>query len=186
MDVLIPVFIAVLLAEMGGRVQVLAHRLALGGTQARTIWIALFLSTLVSFGVAGTGGAYVSTLISFKARTLLAGLALLFAGGPMLLWFRHKEVEPDHPSLTVAISRFALAQFGDASQFIVFGLAATSVMPVLGPAGGLCAVMLAAAPPILMGKDWPGPVPLRLLRVVAAILLIAGGGWLAVSALRLI
>ncbi len=185
MDVLLPVFIAVLLAETGGKAQNIAHKLTLGGTPARMIWTALGVATLGSYLAAVIGGAFVATLINFQARSVLAGLALLLAGGPMLFFFKRKEIEADSASLTTAIMRFVIAQFGDAAQFIVFAMAARNDMPVLALFAGLWAVAATAAAPIILGKEWPGAVPLRLLRIAGGILLIGAGGWLITTTLRI-
>jgi Ca2+/H+ antiporter, TMEM165/GDT1 family len=185
MDVLLPVFIAVLLAETGGRAQDIAHRLTLSGTPPRVIWTALGIATLGSYVTAAVAGAFVATLINFQARSLLAGLALLLAGGPMLFFFKRKEIAADSASLLKAVIRFVTAQFGDAAQFIVFAMAARNDMPFLALFAGLWAVAASAAPPILLGTEWPGAIPLRLLRILGGVLLIGAGGWLITSTLQL-
>ncbi|MFM2098490.1 MAG: hypothetical protein RLZZ366_29, partial [Pseudomonadota bacterium] len=70
MDVLLPVFIAVLLAEMGGKVQALSHRLSQTSSH---VLAALFVAAIASCSFAAIGGAVIAPLISFQARTLLGG-----------------------------------------------------------------------------------------------------------------
>jgi Ca2+/H+ antiporter, TMEM165/GDT1 family len=183
MDVLLPVFIAVLLAEMGGKVQALSHRLSQTSSH---VLAALFVAAIASCSFAAIGGAVIAPLISFQARTLLGGLALLLAGAPNLLPLR---TAPE-PAMTIGFIglclRFARAQFGDASQFIIFAFAARANMPVLGAVAGMLAITLVSAPAILAHEDWPGPLPLKLLRIAGAVALSVAGGWMIVSALRLI
>ncbi len=178
MEGLIPAFIAILLAETGGSVQALAGR---NGALP-----ALALSTLISLGIAVAGGAVIATMIGPQPRMLLAGLALLFAGGPMLLRVKPPRAQDDAPGFSKAFFRYLAAQLGDASQFIAFAIAARSSMPLLALAGGWGGVMLAAALPGLLGRDWPEAARLGLLRRASALLLTGAGVWLIISALRLI
>ena len=186
MDVLLPVFIAVLLAETGGRVQAMAHALQVRFAASGAILGGLTLTTLASLLVAGVGGAIIGTMINFEVRTLMAGLALLFAGGPMLLRPKRVRSPGDGWAFVTSLRSFAPLQFGDASQFIVFALAARTGLPGLGVGAGVVATLTAAVIPVAMGRDWPGALPLGVLRRIAAALLIVAGGWMIVSALRLI
>lgn len=186
MEALIPVFIAVLLAETGDRVQSQAHRLGMTFADHRPIYAALIIATAITLGIGGIGGSYIANLISFEARSLFAALALLLAGLPMLL-----KVSPAKPithtrPFLISLSRFLPAQIAGASPFIVAGLAARSDMAGFAIAGGFAGVMVAAIPPLLLKEEWPGVLPLILLRRIAAVLLIGAGLWLAINALRLI
>ena len=186
METLLPVFIAVLLAETGGRIQAKSHSLNLHFDAAPAILAGLALSTLASLLVAGVGGAIIAKSIGFEARTLLAGLALLGAGAPMAFRSLNVKAATGKTPFPASLKAFVPLQFGDSSQFIVFALAARSGQPVLALCGGLAATLAAAAFPILAGRDWPGKLPLVLFRRIAAILLAGAGGWMVVSALRLI
>lgn len=186
METLLPVFVAVLLAETGGRVQGLSHSLQLRFATAFPILAGLALSTLASLLVAAIGGVIVAASIGFDARTLLAGLALVIAGAPMA--FRApapKEAGRKAPFIS-SLMGFVPLQFGDASQFIVFAFAARSGEGALAIGAGLAATLVAAVFPILLGRDWPGALPLRPVRRIAALLLVGAGSWMLVNALRLI
>jgi Ca2+/H+ antiporter, TMEM165/GDT1 family len=186
MDALIPAFIAVLLAETGDRVQNQAHRLGLAFANHRPIYAALITVTLINLSIGGIGGSYIANLISFEARTLFAGLALLLAGLPMVLKVSPaKPITQTRPFLT-SLTRFLPAQIAGASPFIVAGLAARSDMAGFAIAGGFAGVMVAAIPTLLLKEEWPGALPLLLLRRIAAMLLIGAGLWLGVNALRLV
>lgn len=186
MDVVLPVFIAVLLAETGGRVQARAHGLKLRFDAGGAIVGALTFTTFASLLVAGIGGAIVAGIINFQARTLMAGLALLFAGGPMLLRGKAMRDVNGNSAFFTSLKGFAQLQFGDASQFIVFAMAARTGLAGLGVAAGITATLAAATIPVMMGRDWPGALPLAMLRRIAAILLVASGGWMVVVALALV
>jgi putative Ca2+/H+ antiporter (TMEM165/GDT1 family) len=186
MDALIPAFIAVLLAETGDRVQSQAHRLGLTFSDHRPIYAALIIVTAINVSIGGIGGSYIASLISFEARTLFAGLALLLGGLPMLLKVAPvKPITQASPFLASAI-RFIPAQIAGASPFIVAGLAARSDTTGFAIAGGFAGVLAASIPPLLLKEEWPGVLPLTALRRIAAALLIGAGLWLVVNALRLI
>jgi Ca2+/H+ antiporter, TMEM165/GDT1 family len=182
MDALLPALIAVLLSETGGKTQGLAHRAAMARNGVAPVLLALLLTTTVGLGVAAFGGSIVARYLTPDARNLLAALALLFAGVPMLLPIRRKPAAPPR----FLVPAFAIAQFGDAAQFIVFAIAAQADMAVLAGVGGVMGGVAASLPAMLLQSDWPGKVPVKALRLVAATLLIGVGLWLAVGALRLI
>ena len=186
MEAILPVFIAILLAEMGGRTQGRGHDLQLRYNAAGAILGALSLTTLASLLVAGVGGAMIARMISFDARSLLAGLALLLAGAPMVLRARPTREVNAMSAFGAGLKGFAPLQFGDASQFIVFAMAARTGQIGFAVATGVVATMIAVAVPVIMGRDWPGDFPLVLSRRISALLLITAGFWMIITALRLI
>ncbi len=186
MDAIVPVFIAVLLAETGGIVQHAAHHLGHQFKGSAKTVIALAIATVISLAVGAIGGRLVATMVTFEARTLLAGLALVFAGVPMLFRVKgERDLATTRPFFT-SLLRFVRVQFADASQFIVFAFAARANAPELTLAAGFAAVMVAAVPPIILFIEWPFAMPLAILRKIAAIMLTFAGLWLGVIALRLI
>jgi Ca2+/H+ antiporter, TMEM165/GDT1 family len=186
MDALIPAFIAVLLAETGDRVQTQTHRLALSYAALRPVWLALGLSGLLTFGLAAAGGALLVDLINYRARTLFLGVALLAAGIPMLMRIKAAAaVSPTRPFVTSLI-RIVPALLASGSLFLITAIAARTAMPGLTMAGGFAAMLLAAALPMLLRDEWPGALPLALLRQIAGGILIAAGLWMGLTALQLI
>lgn len=186
MDALIPAFIAVLLAETGDRVQTQTHRLALSYSALRPVWLALGLSALVTFAVAAAGGGLLVELINYRARTLFLGVALLAAGIPMLLPVKSAAEVPLTRPFATSLMRIVPAMLASGSLFLITAIAARTAMPGLAMAGGCAAMLLAAAPPLLLRDEWPGAVPLRLLRRFAGGILIAAGLWMGLAALQLI
>ena len=186
MEAILPVFIAILLAETGGRAQASGHDLQLRFDAPGAILGALSLTTLASLLIAGVGAAMIARMISFDARSLLAGLALLLAGVPMVLRARPTRQVNAKSAFGAGLKGFAPLQFGDASQFIVFAMAARTGQIAFAVGTGLAATMIAVAVPVMMGRNWPGDFPLVLSRRIAALLLIAAGCWTIVNALRLI
>lgn len=186
MEALIPAFIAVLLAETGDRVQNQAHQLGLSFADHRPIYAALILVTLINLIIGGIGGHYIAGLISYDARTLFAGLALLLGGLPMLIRISPAKPVGQSNAFLTSFMRFLPAQIAGASPFIVAGLSARTDMAGFAIAGGFAGILVAAIPPLLLREEWPGGLPLVPLRRIAAILLICAGLWLGVNALHLI
>lgn len=186
MDVLLPVFVAVLLAETGGRVQGLTAALRQKfPDNANTILIALALTSIASLIIAAIGGAVVAEMIDYHARTLLSGLALAIAGVPMLLTMKPPET-PGATPLAASLRAYLPAQIGDASQFIVFAMAARGGTPMLAFVAGLAAILAAASMPVLLADDWPGRLPLSTIRRGFGVVLIIAGAVFAASAFRVI
>lgn len=186
MEALLPVFIAVLLAETGGTVQAGTYDLYRRFGSATTVLVALGATTFAGVLVAAIGASIIARMIGFEARSLMAGLSLLFAGVPMFLPGRAKQGLSGKGALSTSLRTFVPLQFGGAAQFIVFAFAARSGQAPLAATAGLLATLTAGALPIMAGKSWPSAIPLGRMRRVAAALLLGAGGWMIVDALRLI
>jgi Ca2+/H+ antiporter, TMEM165/GDT1 family len=185
MDAILPVLVAVLLTEIGGPVQATGNALAVAKRNQTQLFAALAISSLLMLVIGAISGAVIATMIAFDARSLLFGLALALAGLPML-WPRGLvRLFPISSDFFTALLGFGRAQIGDASQFIVFAVAARTGEPLLALIGGFLGIMAMAAPAILLREEWPGRVPLRMIRSVAALILIVAGAIAAIYALRL-
>jgi putative Ca2+/H+ antiporter (TMEM165/GDT1 family) len=183
-DALIPIFVAVLLSEMGSEPQIIAHANAANHSHIR-ILTALLCASLLSYGMATVAGLFIFPLIAFDARTMLFGLALMFAGVPMVL--KSKVAAPLTPgaSLLTFVRKFAVAQFGDGSQFLVLALVAKTGTPALVTCAALAGVIAACLIPMTLGQGWFKGTALRIIRLVCAFLLLATGFWMIVSALKI-
>jgi putative Ca2+/H+ antiporter (TMEM165/GDT1 family) len=183
MDALVPAFIAVILSEMGGKVQKGAHAYGMQGGKGG-VFAALMLSSAVYYAISVIAGMIISTYITPNPKTLLLAMALVFAGVPMAL--RAKPVAATKGGFAGSVNYFVTKQFGDASAFILLAIVARTNMPGLALAGGLAGVAVAAAAPLMMGRDWPQDMPVTLLRWIAAVLLTLVGVRLALIALQII
>lgn len=180
LDALLPVFVAVLLGALGGKPQQISHMLS----GARGGFALLLGTTLLVYAIAAAGGVLVAETIPYNARSLLFALALGFGGAPMLLGLR--PITPlAKPNLLKRAAWLFNAQLGDSGAFIVFAVAARTTTPALAAGGGIAAMLVAGGIPMLLAKDWPGPLPLSTLRRVAGALLLLAAALLAIDALRL-
>jgi Ca2+/H+ antiporter, TMEM165/GDT1 family len=187
MDLLLSAFIAVLLTEMGGKVQANIRALSVRFPDAGPQLLAVvFCTSLASLAVGAAGGAVVAEMVEERARLLLVAIALLFAGTAMVIPFRVPAMPATSGLTTTALPRLIAAQFGDASQFLIFALAAWSGKPVIAALAGTVAVVAAATMPLAMTNEREDRGAIPILRRVAASGLLLVGIILALTALRLI
>lgn len=182
MEALLPALVACLLAEMAGRIQLTTESYA-GKRAAWGLFAALLLSTTISLAIGAAGGAFMARMVTYEARTLLLGLALILTGGTLLIRARADPLT--EPPKGQPLWRYLATQLGDNSQFIVFAFAARGNAPVLAALGGLSGVMVAGALPLLLDGDFRR-LPLVPLRRIAGGLLLLTGLWSALHALELI
>ncbi len=187
MEALLPTLVAVLLAETGGKVQHQTEQLSIAFRGNVLILIALALTSAVSLCIAGFAGVWMGDLMTYQARTLLLGLALLLSASGVA-WPRKKKAMAGAtgPALLTSLWRYLVAQFGDNSQFIVFAFAARGNAPLLAASAGIVGVLVASLPAFLLPHEWRKAVHLPKLRWVAAGLLALAGSVSALSALQLI
>lgn len=186
MDALLPVFVAVLIAETGGRTQALAHELNLRFGKPNLVINALVLVALISMAIAAAGGMAIGSALAERPARLMLGLALVAAGVPMLLPERKAKPPREAGPWAAALGGFGNAQLGGSSQFIVFAVAIWSRMPLLSAAAGVAAILAAAMPAIVLRQEWPGAVPVAAIRRFGGAVLTGTGLWVGLGALRLI
>lgn len=156
----------------------------------------------------GVGLAFaVQSLIAVTAGSLLTLLpdavvssivAVLFLIGAVILWRSVREgaeeaedVEaPPHPSFVKAASisfgvLFA-AEWGDLSQLATAGLAARYDSPVSVFLGSWAALLVVSALAVFLGKKMADRLPIRLIRLVAAVLFSAFAVVAVVETVRLL
>jgi Ca2+/H+ antiporter, TMEM165/GDT1 family len=182
MDALVPLFIAILLAEQGGKTQALARVLGTGGRIGKTL-AALLVTSIGSYVVAAVAGMLIGQLIAVEARNLMFAVALLAAGAPLLLRPASLPESGGEGSFGATLTAFVQTQFGDAAQFLVFAIAAKTAGVVLPVFGALLGVLSACLAPMLMGKDWPDGLPVRIARWMSAFAMIVIAYFLATRAM---
>lgn len=185
MNALVPVFVAILLAELGGRAQGFAALMGRQGFGTARILLTLGAMVLIIFGVAAVAGVLMAGMMPPDGRRLFFALSLLFAGVPML-WQEPAEARAVDGQGLSSFPRMAIQLGTDAAPFIILAATAYTASPMLVVAAGLVAVLVQAMMPLAIGKDWPGTLPLRWLRVGAGVLLIAAAWWQAINALRIV
>ena len=188
MDALLTTFLAAALAEWGDKTQLLVIAFAARYRRPLPILLGVAVAALANSLIAAFGGTLISGMITLRALSLLVALALLFAGLGAL--FRNKVPDMGRtwrtgPFLTVAAC-FFLLEFGDKTQFVTAALAAQFDSLALAALGATAGVVAANLPAAVLGDRFAGLVPMRAIRIGAAILFLLTGFIVAISALRLV
>jgi putative Ca2+/H+ antiporter (TMEM165/GDT1 family) len=179
-----PYFVSALLvalAEMGDRTQLLAIMLASRYRKPVPILLGILVATVANHALAALAGFYLSSLLNaawFKYAVALSFIA-------MALWalVPDKEDDDDKPSrlrfgvfVTTAVS-FFLVEMGDKTQIATAALAARYHNVVLVAAGTATGMMIANTPAVFLGHAATRWLPLRALRIAAAVLYLILGIW---------
>lgn len=188
MDALLATLLAVLLAEQGDKLQLLASDLGRRSSRPAPLAAGLVAGVFVNALLAGVAGALAHAIVPFRALTLLVALALLSAGGSALL--RAK------PSTVIAYPRLGafggpafaalVLGFGGGAQFLTFAIAARADAGLLAATGATLGGAAAILPAVLLAGQLERTLPMRALRLGAAALLLLAGTLAALAALRLL
>lgn len=188
MDAFLTSFVAVLLAEMGDRSQLLAAALALRFHRNGAIIAGLALASLLNCAIAAAGGSVIDEWISEAPLTLFGALAYIFAGVGMLWWRRPVDILANWRTgsfLTSFLGLFIL-QFGDKSQFLLAANAARSDGWGFVMAGGWAGIMAASIPAILLREKLAKMIPVNAIRRFSGVLFLVIGAYMALRAFDLI
>jgi Ca2+/H+ antiporter, TMEM165/GDT1 family len=188
MDALLVTFIAVFLAEMGDRNQILSGVLAQRFENNRAIIGGLMMASLVNCSLSVGFGSIVDNLVSEEPLRLFTALAYIFAGGAMLLWRRrvHQLVSWHGSPWLISFLGMLFMQFGDKSQFIIGVNSANTSSWGFPLAGGLLGILAANVPAVIWREEMASAIPIRAIRLAGGVLLLLYGIYLALGAFALI
>ena len=188
MNALLPPLVAAFLAEWGDKTQLLAVMLSIRFRRTRAVLAGIVLAAFLNSLAAAFAGSLISDLLTFRALTLMAAVALVFAGVGGLLPQKAPKLHTQGTGGVVLASFFAFAvlEFGDKTQFITTTLAARSDSIWLAGIGATAGIVAANAPAVLIAERFSTTVPLRPIRAVAGVILLSAGMIIALGALRLI
>ncbi len=181
MEVYVISTLLVALAEMGDRTQLLAIMLASRYRRPVPILAGIFVATIANHLLSAAAGYYVASLLEARWFKYLVALSFI----AMALWALIPDKEDDSagPSrsragvfLTTAIS-FFLVEMGDKTQIATAALAARFHDIGLVAAGTTTGMMLANIPAVCLGHAAIRVLPLRALRVGAALVYLGLGLW---------
>jgi putative Ca2+/H+ antiporter (TMEM165/GDT1 family) len=167
----------VALAEMGDKTQLLSFMLAVRLRKPWSIIAGILVATLFNHTLAGVLGNFLAAWIPRTALIWTVGLAFIGFG----LWTLHPDSIDDDLKLhkgsafvTTAIA-FFIAEMGDKTQFATIALAARFQAPLEVILGTTTGMLLADIPAVWLGDKLSDRVPMRAVRIVAAVLFIAMG-----------
>jgi putative Ca2+/H+ antiporter (TMEM165/GDT1 family) len=188
MDALLSTFLAVLLAEMGDRSQILAAALAIRFRNDLAILAGLALASLLNVAISAAAGSLIDGWISEEPVRLFIALAYIFAGAGMLAWRRKVDILSGWktgPFFTSFLGLFIL-QFGDKSQFLIAASAANTPFWGFAFAGGLLGIFAACVPAIFLREKLAEILPIKLIRQVSGGAMLLWGLYLALGVFDLL
>jgi hypothetical protein len=162
-NALVPVFVAVLLAEIGGP-------LAIFGRERRN---PAALAMIILIVAAVIGGWSIAGILIAPARLLMLGLGLLFAGTAQ---FGRTAVLTGKPTILAS----AMTVYRSPAPFLAFAFAAWMTAPISAGAGAMIGVGVAA------GTGSLGFTVRSGLRIGAGVILCIGGLFAVLSGLRIV
>lgn len=181
MQALVLSILAVAIAEIGDKTQLLALLLAARFRRPLPIVAGILVATLLNHALAAWAGALVAQwLTPTVLRWFVAGSFLAVA-----LWTLKPDAIDDTRSLpargafVATTIAFFFAEIGDKTQ-VATVLLATRYQPlwqvVIGTTAGM---LLANVPVVLLGSRFARRLPLRTARIAAAVLFLALAAWVA-------
>jgi putative Ca2+/H+ antiporter (TMEM165/GDT1 family) len=184
MDALLTSIVTVALAEMGDKTQLLAIVLAARFKKPWAIIAGIVAATILNHTLAAAAGFYLAQFFSGVWFRYAVGAAFLAVGFWTLI--PDKEGEPGAKKsagvfMTTLVS-FFLVEIGDKTQIATTLLAARFHDIAIVATGTTLGMVLANGPAVFLGEAFSRFVPLKLTRIIAAILFIAIGGWVIFSA----
>ncbi len=188
MDALLTSFLLAGLGEWGDKTQLLVLLLTACYGRVLPVLAGVVVGAFANALLASAAGLLVHGFITLRATSLLVAVALLYAGVAGLIGRPRPDEAPNWrtgPFLTAAIC-FFLVEFGDKTQFLTFAISAQFGVLVLPALGATAGVLAAAAPAALMGAKFESTLPVRAIRIGAAILFLLAAFVVAINAMRLV
>jgi putative Ca2+/H+ antiporter (TMEM165/GDT1 family) len=166
------------LAEIGDKTQILSLMLAARFRRPVPIVFGILAATIANHAAAGLVGALFGSL--FAGPWLRWILGASFLGVAVWALVPDKFEESTDPigrsgAFAATLLAFFLAEIGDKTQIATIGLAArfAAFLPVV--LGTTCGMMLANIPAVIIGDRIADRLPLKAIRIAAAIVFAALG-----------
>ncbi|MCP5145110.1 MAG: TMEM165/GDT1 family protein [Gammaproteobacteria bacterium] len=162
----------VALAEIGDKTQLLAFILAARFKRPLPIIAGILVATLLSHGLAGALGAWITSVISPTVLRWVLGASFLAMAAWTLI---PDEIEDDEAAVShrfgvfgATLITFFLAEMGDKTQLATVALAAHFELPVAVVAGTTLGMLIADVPAVYLGNTFARRIPMRLVHGIAA------------------
>ena len=177
----------VALAEIGDKTQLLAILLATRFRRPWPIIAGILAATLANHALAATVGYLVSDVLRGLWFKVVVGLSFV----AMAVWALIPDKEDEDAFtdrggasvfITTAIA-FFLVEMGDKTQVATIALGARFHEILLVAAGTTCGMMLANVPAVFLGEAATRVIPLKYVRLGAALIFLLLGLWALVDAL---
>jgi putative Ca2+/H+ antiporter (TMEM165/GDT1 family) len=175
----------VAIAEIGDKTQLLAIMLAARFRRPVPIILGILAATLANHGLAAGLGVLIAQWLTGPLFQTVVGLGFLAMAGWALIPDKEDEGAATATAggvfLTTLVA-FFLVEIGDKTQIATTLLAARFHTLVLVTAGTTLGMMIANVPAVLLGEAATRVVPLRYVRIAAAIVFGLIGAWVLLAA----
>ena len=177
MDAFLTSTLLVALAEIGDKTQLLSFVLAARLRKPAAIIAGIFVATIANHALAGSLGVWLASQVAPHWLPWLTGLTFVAFG----LWTLHPDALDDAPQLhragafVTTLIAFFIAEMGDKTQFATIALAARFDALYAVVLGTTLGMMLANIPAVIVGEALAQRLPMRAIRIAAALLFIATG-----------
>ncbi len=177
----------VALAEIGDKTQLLAIVLAAKFRRPVPIILGIFAATLLNHAAAATLGYFISQWLTGQTFRLIVGAAFIVMAAWALIPDKEDEGAANRSMggvfLTTLVA-FFFVEIGDKTQIATSLLAAQYQSIVLVTIGTTLGMMLANVPAVFLGEAVTRVVPLKYVRIGAAVLFVVIGAWIVYGALQ--
>jgi Ca2+/H+ antiporter, TMEM165/GDT1 family len=177
----------VAVAEIGDKTQLLSMILAARFQRPMPILFGILLATIANHAAAGLAGTLFGSLLAGVWMQWILGASFL----SVALWALFPDKYEGDPkpggragAFTSTLVAFFLAEIGDKTQIATVGLAARFELFYAVVAGTTLGMMLVNIPAVLVGDRLAGKLPVKAIRIIAAIAF-AALGIATLSGLRL-
>lgn len=189
MEALLTSTAVVALAEIGDKTQLLAIVLATRFKRPMPIILGILVATLANHFLAALVGAQAASFLEGDWFRYLIAASFIAMAAWTLIPDKLDEVE-DKPArfgaFVTTVIAFFLVEMGDKTQLATVALGARFNDLIMVTLGTTLGMMIANVPAVLLGQELIRRVPLKVVRIVAALLFLVIGLWLAAQTAGLI
>lgn len=174
------------IAEIGDKTMLLSIVLAAAWRKPWPIILGVLAATLLNHAFAALAGTLLAAFVEGEWMRWIVGLAFLgFAGWALIPdQLEARETEGGKSAQAVfwtTASAFFLIEMGDKTQVATAMLAARFDDLLLVVAGSTLGMMLVNAPAVLLGEQAAKRLPLKWIRIAAAVGFAATGLWILLA-----
>ena len=184
MDALLTSTAVVALAEIGDKTQLLAIVLATRFRAPLPVILGILAATLANHFLAALVGSTAASVLDGDWFRYLIAASFIAMGLWTLIPDKLDEVN-DKPArfgaFVTTLIAFFLVEMGDKTQLATVALGARFDNVYWVTAGTTLGMMIANVPAVFLGRELIRRVPMRTVHIVAALLFIAIGLWLAIQ-----
>ena len=173
----------VALAEMGDKTQLLAIVLATRFRAPLAVIAGILVATLANHALAAWAGVALAGWFDGVSFRYAVAASFIAMAGWTLIPDKLDDVDaapPKHSAFVATTIAFFFVEIGDKTQIATMALGARFDSVLAVTMGTTLGMMLANVPAVLLGQKLVERVPLRTVRIIAALIFLTIGLWLLV------